>query len=287
MPDHMRADARSADVPVGPPEAGPSGPLLDASGGAPGVATAPRGLAARTGANPATDTRLLEVLVHDLRSPLNTIKLAMHGLSDVPSLDPELGEDVAMIARNLGELERMLTVVADFSQLPCEPGRLRPATFDLGRLVRELAEVHGEAQPHLRLSTDTGVAPVIVELDPTLAAQALRAVLENAIRAAGDGPGVIRLALHHDPAAEGCRLEVRLESPPPDSVQAAELRPDSYRKLLGNAAERRGLDLAVAARITHLFGGQCRLDLEPGVRSTVRLEWPTRLSVGAGEPLPS
>ena len=43
------------------------------------------------------------------------------------------------------------------------------------------------------------------------------------------------------------------------------------------AAERRGLDLAIAARVTELFGGTARLEVEPGQRSALILEWPERL----------
>lgn len=265
MPDRMQPDTRPGDwIAAGPgtPAASP-GP---AAGGRSGVAP--------------LEPRLLEVLVHDLRSPLNTIKLAMHALGDLPESDPDLAEDVAMIGRNLGELERMLAVVADFSQLPTDAARLRPATFDLARLVRELAEFEGGRTPGRTIQAEIGPEPCPVELDPALATLALRTALENAARAAGDGAEPIRVGLQA--GLDRCRIAVELRSRPPDSVQASALRPDLYRKLLGNSAERLGLDLAVVARVCTLFGGAARLEVQPGVGTVVSIEWPRRLTAAGG-----
>jgi hypothetical protein len=42
-------------------------------------------------------------------------------------------------------------------------------------------------------------------------------------------------------------------------------------------AERRGLDLAIAARVSEMFGGTARLDAVEDRGTTVVLDWPTRL----------
>jgi hypothetical protein len=55
------------------------------------------------------------------------------------------------------------------------------------------------------------------------------------------------------------------------------LRPDAFERICGVAAERRGLDLAIAARVSELFGGTARLDAVEHRDTTVILDWPTRL----------
>ena len=55
-------------------------------------------------------------------------------------------------------------------------------------------------------------------------------------------------------------------------------RPDQFERLAGSAAERRGLDLAIASRISELFGGSARLVAEPERRTAVVLDWPSRLA---------
>jgi hypothetical protein len=38
------------------------------------------------------------------------------------------------------------------------------------------------------------------------------------------------------------------------------------------------MDLAIAAKVSELFGGTARLVAEPGQRSTIVLDWPSRLA---------
>ncbi len=68
-----------------------------------------------------------------------------------------------------------------------------------------------------------------------------------------------------------------VDKPPPTTVSSMDIRPDKFERLAGSAAERRGLDLAIAARVSELFGGSARLEVEPGRRSTIVLDWPQRI----------
>jgi signal transduction histidine kinase len=116
--------------------------------------------------------------------------------------------------------------------------------------------------------------PLEVALDPIRAGMALRHALSNTLAAAGDSS--VRLRASGKP---GCLvLEMILDKPPAETVCSINLRADSFERLVGMAAERRGLDLAIAARVTELFGGTARLEVEPGRRSTLVMEWPERIS---------
>jgi hypothetical protein len=55
------------------------------------------------------------------------------------------------------------------------------------------------------------------------------------------------------------------------------LSPTGFVRLCGSAAERRGMDLAITAKVTESFGGSARLDAEPGRRTTLVIDWPARL----------
>jgi signal transduction histidine kinase len=103
---------------------------------------------------------------------------------------------------------------------------------------------------------------------------ALQHALSNAVTAAGESPVRIELG----PDEDRVRIAFVVDRPPPATVQPIALRPDLYERLAGSAAERRGLDLAIAARISELFGGSARLDVVPGQSSTIVLDWPARLS---------
>jgi hypothetical protein len=56
------------------------------------------------------------------------------------------------------------------------------------------------------------------------------------------------------------------------------LGPSSFERLCGFAAERRGMDLAIAAKVSELFGGSARLELTASRGTVVVLDWPERLA---------
>jgi len=47
---------------------------------------------------------------------------------------------------------------------------------------------------------------------------------------------------------------------------------------MGIEPDRLGLDLAIVARVTELFGGTARLEVEDGRGSTIVLDWPTQIA---------
>ncbi len=59
--------------------------------------------------------------------------------------------------------------------------------------------------------------------------------------------------------------------------KSTELRPHLFERLCGTAAERRGMDLAIAARVSELFGGTARLEAVEQKGTTILLDWPVRL----------
>ncbi len=135
-------------------------------------------------------------------------------------------------------------------------------------------DVYAETQgkPNVQLKVES--PPPVVTLDPERARLAVQCALENAGVAANGHP--LQVMLTGGP--DRCVVEVSVEGPPKASVEPTNLEEDRFQRLLGSAAERRGLDLATAARVSKLFGGSARLDVVPGERSAVILEWPTEIS---------
>ncbi len=222
--------------------------------------------------------RFLEVLVHDLRSPLNVLKLTMHVVEEAAEeAKLDLDPDLAIMRQNVVEMERMLSSLVQYVQLPDSVRDLHPSPFDPSRLLRDVVDVYAEAQnkPAVELKVDS--PPPVVTLDPERARLAVQCALENAGVAANGYP--LQVLLKGGP--DRCIVEVSVDGPPRESVEAVKLEEDRFQRLLGSAAERRGLDLATVARVSKLFGGSARLDVVPGKRSAVVLEWPTELEPSA------
>jgi len=243
---------------------------------APKSDTAAGGTAKATGV-PA-DSQFFALVVHDLRTPLNVIGLSLRMISQaVPKGDPELDEDLRFVEENFRQIERMLTQLSDFYRLFEVEGPLVPTEFSPRRLVEDLLEARttkAKGKPTAVEVENREGEPGEVALDPLRARLALQYVLTNAT-ASADG-GVIRLVSGGGP--DRWVIEVAVDQPAPSSVQSIALTPTSFERLCGFAAERRGMDLAIAAKVTELFGGTARLDVREGRGTSVVLDWPARLA---------
>lgn len=228
---------------------------------------------------PSIDPRFLALVIHDLRTPLNVIGLTIRAIAQTIS-EPtaELEEDLRFLTDNSRQIERMLAQLGDFCRLVEGESRLSAVEFDPRRFLADfLDERRGrpgaEATPiRLEIADDS---PSEVSLDPQRVRLALQHSLANALNAAGDSP----IRIRSSGGTGRWTVELVVDRPAPATVKSLELRPDRFERLAGSAAERRGLDLAIAAMVSEMFGGSARLDVEPGRRSTIVLDWPERLAV--------
>ncbi len=212
-----------------------------------------------------------EVVIHDLRTPHNVISLALRMLDATAGRSSEFDDDIALIRANASEQERMLTYLVDFSRLPASTSALALDRFDPRRMLTDLVDEYRARPGTSPVDLDTSAGPELVTLDPSRARMAVQASLSNAQAAAGGGPISLRLI-----GRDSGRCEVRLTVavPPRESVFTHTIDPLFFERLLGTPAERRGLDLTIAARISSLFGGVARLEAMPGQGTTIVLDWP-------------
>lgn len=230
-----------------------------------------------------TDPALLALIVHDLRNPLNAIGMALHMIEgELPEGCEDLRQDVAMIGESSRSLRRMLKILGDYNQLAGGPGNAAPHPFDPRRLVADaVAEATerpegGAARVHLEVAEG---APAEVELDQAWCRLALLHALGNAMEASGGSE--VRVTVTGAPGR--WRTRIATEQPPTDSVRGGPLGLETPRRLVGSPYERRGLDLTIVARVSERLGGAARLELEPGLRSALVLDWPARAAGGGGQ----
>jgi len=227
------------------------------------------------------DDRLLSLITHDLRNGLNAVSMAVHMIEgEVPEGHPDLKSDVQMLREGLTNLRRMLNHLSDYAQLL--EGEIRPAadTFRPARILEEVvAEFRdkGEEADRIRLVLESGT-PEVVELDPRRAFEALKYGVSNALSCGGDGEVVIRSA-----GGDGrWRVDIRDPSPLAPEASVTGLHPRRMERLLSNRRERQGIDLAIVAGVSDLFGGSARLESSPEQGTALVLDWPTRLPATPG-----
>jgi signal transduction histidine kinase len=222
------------------------------------------------------DHRFLSLIVHDLRNPLNAIGMALHMIDgEIPEGCDDLRQDVAMIAESARSLRKMLRVLSDYNSAMTNNLRIGTTPFDPRRLVSDIVADLTEsadtapARLHLEFSGD---APPRVELDQGLVRLALSHAIANALEAANGTE--VRVIISGERGRWITRIST--EHPPAESVEGGPLRVEEPQRLIGNAFERRGLELAIVARVTEILDGSARLDLEPGLRASLVLDWPVQ-----------
>lgn len=231
---------------------------------------------ARANRLPIPDAHFFSLVIHDLRTPLNVIGLSLRMINQaVPKGDADLDEDLRFVEENFKQIERMLSQLSDFFRLMEAEAPPYVMEFSPRTLVGELLEgrtlqasTRGAA---VRLEVHSSCPPEAA-LDLGQARMALQHAVSNALAAADGGAVVVRLR------GEGDRwiIEIATDRPPPPSVQSTALRPHVFERLSGSAAERRGIDLAIAARVSEGFGGSARLDVAPGRGTAIVFDWPVR-----------
>lgn len=222
---------------------------------------------------------LMQMIVHDLKSPLTTILAALE-----ITLDGELGALGAEQARLLADArdrgDDMLQLVNDLLEL----ARLEDATLELSRQPLRLDALLGEVGERWRLRAEREGAALAVQAEAGLGVAAderlLRRVLDNlvgnALRHAGRGVHV-RLQAAAAPGDEvvisvcddGVGIEparqVALFGAPGDGGLAALPRPGH------------GLGLSFCRLAAEAHGGRIWLESEPGRGSVFHLALPHRL----------
>jgi signal transduction histidine kinase len=227
------------------------------------------------------DARFLGLVVHDLRTPLNVIVLALGTIGhSVPRRNAEFNEDLAYLNDNTRQIEKMLVLLGDYCRLIEAESDVMTTEFNPRRFLTDFLEDHRERSgvdpTPVRLELGE-TCPREVALDPVKVGLALKHALSNTLAAAGDVP--VRIRASGKPGR--LVIEMIVERPPPETLVSIDLRGGSFERLVGMAAERRGLDMAIAARVTEMFGGAARLEVEPGRRSTLVMEWPERITTAS------
>lgn len=205
-------------------------------------------------------------IVHEIRNGLGTIvgyaRLIQKG-------GGEAAEHAAAVVR---ECETLETVVRRFMELVKEDA-LRPAVFDLGRMLHRVAarESRGESGPAMSLPAgEVGT----IEADEDLIERVFENLVRNARDAAGPG-GHVRIEVERGP--DTVTVTVSDDGPGmPPAVRAA-LRPFFTTKSGGL-----GLGLPLAVKIVRQHGGEMVLSERPPHGLAVRVRIPLgRSTAGA------
>ncbi|MFO0909371.1 MAG: sensor histidine kinase [Isosphaeraceae bacterium] len=222
--------------------------------------------------------QFLPLVVHDLRTPLNVMGLSLRILGQVvPREDPDVQQDMRFLDENFQLMVRMLQQLSDYHRLFENRGEFEPIAFDPRRLADEVIAELRSKSPQRAASIVLELEPSCpgeLSLDPMRARLGLHYALINAT-AAANKTAPVRLRLRGD--RDRCVIEVIVEQAPPPTVSSCELNSLEFERIQGTEFERRGMDLAIVARVCELFGGHARLVVVEGKESRISLEWAAQI----------
>lgn len=243
--------------------------------------------------------RLLAVMSHEMRTPLNGMLGTMELLKR-SELDPQQAEYLSIMEYSGEILLHHVNDVLDISRIDAGTAAPQIATFSLCAKLRRLVELH---QPLAAVRDNTLTLEIGPGLDMVAGdAQRLRQVVVNLVSNAvkftsGGRVELCALRVEDSDMVEISVRDTGIGIAPEDQARIFE---EFYTAdaTYGREVEGTGLGLAITERQVRLLGGEITLDSVPGMGSlfTVRLPLPAAAPVArpaeateparrAGEPL--
>ncbi|MEM9291912.1 MAG: ATP-binding protein [Acidobacteriota bacterium] len=193
---------------------------------------------------------MARIIAHEIKNPLTPIRLSAEHMSLVKQESPEQFDAVFErcvhnILRQVEELREIATEFSTYSSILT----IEPSRGDLVAAARELVESYRAAPPPgVEVRFESDLDELETRFDDRLMSRAVRNLMENAVRASGDGGDVVlRVALQGEEIA----LIVQDTGP---GVEADHL-PRIFDPYFSTHDSGTGLGLPIARRVVEAHGG--------------------------------
>lgn len=227
---------------------------------------------------------ILEVVSHDLRSPLNTVSMAAASLLEGdPELDRRRADrnTIEMIARAAQRMTRMTHDLLDVASI--EAGRLAvdARSTAVAQILAEATEAMAEPAKAGALElVARPIAPdLLVQCDRDRIHQVMANLVGNAIKFTPPGGSI---ALSAEPEGAFVRFAVADSGPGIAEHLRAHVF-ERYRQAAETASQGRGLGLFITKGIVEAHGGTIDVDTAVGRGTTIVFRLPREPTVGDPE----
>jgi signal transduction histidine kinase/CheY-like chemotaxis protein len=216
---------------------------------------------------------------HELRSPLTSIKGFVELLARSGDLGAREREFVEVILQSTDRLVELVNDLLDVARLEAGKMEVHPRLFDLGEVVREVADLMAPRIEEKEQRLDVYVPPGLPRAlaDPGRVRQIVTNLLSNAHQYTGEG-GHLRVSLREDDG----RLAVAF------SDTGRGMTREELDQIFDRFVRREdgsggtGLGLAIVRSLVDLQGGSIDVETEPGAGSTFTVQLPAEPAAGSG-----
>lgn len=209
----------------------------------------------------AARDRILGVVAHDLRTPLNVIQMRLHTLMRSGDRRADTADAVAVIQRQVRRMTRLLEDLLDAASVEQGALHLERRPIACGPLLKEVASAHeGIAREQgIDLRTELDASVPAVYADHGRLVQVLNNLIGNALKFAGSG-AVVTVG-----ATSGAQSAVMWVADTGPGIAASDM-PHIFDPLWQAKPDRRGigLGLPIAKAIVENHGGRIWAESETG-----------------------
>lgn len=230
------------------------------------------GMADRLAEQHTAHRTYLAAVAHDLRNPLNTLRLAVDTVSGDTLDRARLDRVLSIVRRQIARLTRLAEDLLDTANL--EAGRLglHLSMHDVREVVHSTVELFATTSSKHRLEAIVPDGPALVRCDAQRIEQVLANLVGNAIKYSPNG-GLVRVSV--DVTTESVAIAVADDGigMTPEEIEKVS-QPFTRAETLRRAVPGHGLGLFIAQRIVEEHGGSMAIESSPGRGSIVRVVLP-------------
>lgn len=228
----------------------------------------------------ASRDEVLAVVSHDLRNPLNRVRLGAEMLLDAGDLPPGANRTLGIVVRAADEMNRLIGDLLDVTRI--EAGRLSidRAPLSLAELIERLDESHAAAaaEKGVAWSVERPDRALTILADEGRLLQALGNLIGNALKFT-PAAGTVRIAVAT--TDDSIRIGVRDDGPGMDETQLAHVF-DRFWQARPGDRRGAGLGLAITRGIAEAHQGRLWLESRAGAGTDAWLELPLERSASPG-----